>query len=135
MFLTGLNYGDPLPEALGACADLYHQVRDIRLAMDKDVEAVKKRESEIKEHLINNIPKSGNTGVAGLLYRAQIVVKDTVKVADWGVFHSWIRKNDRFDLLQKRVAETAAKDWIAETGKPMPGTEIVKIPDVSITKI
>ena len=127
--------GAPLPDAVGRCADLYHEVRELRLAMEKEVEPIKKRESEIREHIIANLSKSADTGAAGLRYRAQIIVKEAVKVLDWSVLHSWIRKNDRFDMLQKRLSETAAKDWLAEEGRPLPGTEVIKVPDVSITKI
>ena len=130
-----LEAGAPLPAAIGPCADLYAEVRTLRLAMDKEVEAVKKRESEIREHIINSLSKSENTGAAGLRYRAQIVMKDTVKVSDWGILHSWIRKNDRFDMLQKRLSDKAAADWMETEGKTLPGTEVIHIPDVAITKI
>lgn len=140
-----LEKGAPLPAAIGRCADFYHVVRALRLAMEKEAEAVKARETEIKEHIIANLSKSDDTGAAGLLYRAQIVPKEVVRVQTktaegepfdgWGVLHSWIRKNDRFDLLQKRLTETAVKEYMEETGKALPGTEVVNVLDVSITKI
>lgn len=127
--------GAPLPASIGRCADLYKEVRDLRLAMEKEVEAVKRRETEIREYIIDNLSKSADTGAAGLKYRAQIVVKDVVKVNDWGVLHAWIRKNDRFDMLQKRLSEKAAADWMEEEKRLLPGTEVLKVPDVSVTKI
>ena len=150
-----INYlavGAPLPQSIGRCADLYSDVRALRLAMEKEVEVVKARETEVREHIIANLSKSQDTGAAGLKYRAQIVLKKMVKVSDWGIFHSWIRKNDRFDMLQKRIAEKAVQDWIddpanwvqsihPETQQPImvprmpPGCEGITIPDVSITKI
>jgi len=133
--LTRLDKGYALPQSIGRCADEYAEVRAIRLAMDKDVERVKARESELREHIIANLSKSSDTGAAGLRYRAQIVIKKTFKVTDWGVVHSWIRKNDRFDLLQKRISEQAAKDFEEAEGRPVPGTEVIQIPEVSITKI
>jgi hypothetical protein len=131
------NYelGAPLPGSIGRCADLYAEVREIRLAMDKEVEAVKKRESEIREHIINNLSKSEDSGAAGLKYRAQIVTKKTFKASDWGILYSWIRKNDRFDVLQQRLSDTAAKGFLEAEGRPIPGVEVVNVPEVSITKI
>jgi len=126
--------GAPVPNSIGLCADLYSEVRALRLAMDKEVEAVRKRESEIREHIIDTLSKSDDTGAAGKFYRAQIVTKTEPKLADWGVFTSWVRKNDRFDLLQKRLVPTAVKDmW--EEREEIPGVERVLVPDVSITKI
>jgi hypothetical protein len=130
-----LIVGAPLPTSIGRCADLYAETRELRLAMEKEVEPIKKREAEIREHIINSLSKSDYTGASGLRYRAQIVIKKTIKVADWGVLHSWIRKNDRFDALQKRINETAAKDFLDVEGRTLPGTEVINVPEVSITKL
>lgn len=130
-----LEVGAPLPASIGRCADLYAEIRAIRLAMDKEVERVKARETEVREHIINNLSKSDDTGAAGLKYRAQIVVKRLPKLADWSVFTSWVRKNDRFDLIQRRISDKAVLDVMETEGRVLPGLEVVNIPDVSITKI
>lgn len=129
-----LEVGAALPLSVGRCADLYHEVRELRLAMEKEVAVVEAREKEIKEHIINSLSKSDDTGAAGLKYRAQIVMKAVPRIAEWGVFCSWVRKNDRFDLLQKRVSEAPIKELWAER-ESVPGIEKVNVPDVSITKI
>lgn len=133
--MNNLEKGAPLPTSIGACADLLHDVRAVRLAMQHEVEAVQARENEIREHIINNLGTSQDTGAAGQRYRAQIVIKQVFHVTDWGILHSWIRKNDRFDLLQKRLNMKPAEDWYAEEKRTLPGTELVLSKDVSITKI
>lgn len=135
MSVNMLDKGSPMPASIGRCADFYHVVRTLRLAMEKEVEAIMARESEIKQYIIDNLSKSADTGAAGLTHRAQIVMSDEVKVNDWGVIHAWIRKNDRFDMLQKRLTKTAVADWMAEEKRVLPGTEIIHVPTVSITKI
>jgi hypothetical protein len=129
-----LAVGAPLPKSIGKCADLYSDVRALRLAMDKEVEAVKAREAEIREHIIGNLSKSEDTGAAGLRYRAQIVMKDQPRAVDWPALWAFIAKNNRFDLLQKRLGEKAVMDMV-EQGEKLPGVEVIHIPDVSITKI
>jgi hypothetical protein len=129
-----LEVGGPIPRSIGRTADLYNDVRQLRLAMEKEAEKVKARETELREYMIANLSKSDDTGAAGLRYRAQIVSKDVPRAADWAKVHAYIRKNDRFDLLQKRLGEKAVMDmW--EQGEAIPGVEVVKVPDVSITKI
>lgn len=126
------------PESLGACVDLYHEVKELRLQMEKQLAGgVKALENALQEHLIANLSKSDDTGIAGRKYRAQVVMSRKVKViADqWGILHSWIRKNDRFDILQKRLNETAASDWVDENKRLLPGTEIINIPGLSVRKI
>lgn len=128
-----LEVGAPLPKSIGKCADLYKEVQNLRLAMDKEVEAVKKRESEIKEHIIANLSKSDDTGAAGLRYRAQIVMKDSPRCLDWPALWAYIAKHNRFDLLQKRLGDKAVMDTLADNS--IPGVEVIRVPDVSITKI
>lgn len=123
-----------VPESIGRCADLYSDVRGLRLAMEKEVEDVKAFETKVKQHIIDNLSKSDDTGAAGLKYRAQIVLKPTPRVADWPTFHDYIQKSGRFDLLQKRVSDTAVKAmW--EENDAVPGVERFNAVDVSITKI
>lgn len=136
---TFLDVGGPLPPQLGGVVDLYKDVRDLRLQMEKQVEPIKARETELREFIISNLAKSasegGNTGVAGQRYRAQVTVKRVPRVVDWGVLFAWIRKNDRFDMLQKRLSEAAANEWMEAEQRVLPGAEIVNVPDVSVTKV
>lgn len=129
-----------MPTSMGRCADLYHDVRDLRLLMEKEVEKIKARETEVQEHLIANLSKGADTGAAGLRYRAQIVNKDIVKVSDerggWQALWAYIAKHNRFDFLQKRLGEKAVAEWMeTNVGQLLPGTETMKVPTVSITKI
>jgi hypothetical protein len=129
-----LAKGAPMPKSIGLCADEYSRVRELRLAMQKEMESVKERETEIREYIIANLSKSDDTGAAGLKYRAQIVMKDVPKIADWQALTGYVMEHDRFDLLQKRLGEKAVSDmW--EAGEAVPGVEKIHVPDVSITKI
>ena len=126
--------GSPLPESIGLCADLYKEVSALRLAMQKEVDAVKSRESEIKQHIIDNLSKSDDTGVAGKKYRAQIVTKTAATVSDWEKVWNFIRENDRTDLVQKRINDKAVKE-IWEAGEQVPGVEKFNSVDVSVRKV
>lgn len=133
-----LAAGSPVPVSMGRCADLYHDVRELRLMMEKEVEKIKARETELSEHLIANLTKGADTGAAGLFYRAQVVNKPKQRVSEerggWPALWSWIKQHDRFDMLQKRLADTAAADFTA-AGNTLPGVETVQVPTLSITKI
>ncbi len=133
--MDNLSVGAPVPSSIGACADLYHDIRTLRLSMDSKVREVKARETEIREHIIDTLSKAEDTGAAGQRYRAQIVTKVKYNVLDWGIVTAWIRKNDRFDMLQKRLSDVAVKDWVEANERILPGTERLTVPDVSITKI
>lgn len=126
--------GATMPASIGMCADLYAEIRELRLAMQKLVDTVKERESEIKTHIINELPKSNNTGAAGKKYRAQIVTKEVPTLKDWDKLTIFISIENRFDLLYKRLADKPIKDmW--DAGRDIPGVEKFKSVDVSITKL
>jgi hypothetical protein len=136
-----LKVGGPLPQSMGRCADLYHDVRELRLAMEKEVDAIKARETEIQEHIINTLSVGDDTGAAGLKYRAQVVTKPkprllTGEAGDgWGIFTSWVRKNDYFHMLQKRINEVAVSEWQEAEQRIAPGLEMINVKSLSVTKI
>ncbi len=123
-----------MPDSIGICADLYAEVRELRLAMQKHVDDVKSRESEIRDHIIDNLSKSADTGAAGKRYRAQVVRKLKPSLKDWDAFTAFVVANNRFDLLQKRIAERGVLDML-ENDEVVPGVERFHAVDVSITKI
>lgn len=130
--------GSPIPDSMGAVADEYALTKNYRLAMEKVVEPVQERESELRQYMIRNLEKSRDegkdTGAAGKLYRVQIKDKEQPKVTNWNEFWDFIARNKRFDLLQKRTSDKAIMDMVEADQMP-PGIETVLIPDVSVTKV
>lgn len=126
-----------LPRTLAACADLYWETRNKRLAIDKQVAELQKQETYIKEHLIKNIPKSDATGVAGKLCRVTVMPKDIPQVKDWDKFWEYIARNrskGAFALLNKAPNAAAIKE-IWESGKDVPGVEKFSTSTLSVNKV
>lgn len=122
------------PKAMGACADRLYELRNKRLAMQKEVDAVAAEESALKEHIINTLPKSEASGVAGKLARVTVVTKQVPQVEDYDKFYAYVKKTNSFDLLQKRLADSAIKErW--EAGKEVPGVKAFNAVSVSINKV
>lgn len=125
---------DEMPKSLGACADELHRIREIRRAMEKEVAEVKRQETALENHILDNLSKSKDTtGVAGRRYRAQRVEKDVPTVKDWSPLWAWIQQTGRFDVLQKRIAEKAVAETL-ET-EDVPGVEMFTRVSLSLTKI
>ncbi len=122
------------PKALGACADKLFELRNKRLEMQKAVDAVAAEESALKNHIIENLPKSEASGVAGKLARVTVVTKQVPQVKDWDAFYKYVKKTGSFDLMQKRLTDAAIKErW--EAGKEIPGVEHFNAVSVSINKV
>lgn len=127
-----------LPKSMGACADLYFDARQARLAADKVAAELKAEETRIANHIIDNLSKD-TTGAAGKHHRVQVMRKKKWRVNPeaWDKFHKWVAKNNRFDLLQKRVSDDAVKEVMTELpkSKQPPGIESFDYVTVSLTKV
>jgi hypothetical protein len=124
------------PKSLAECADLMYQVREKRLTAQKVVDALAADETQLREHIIQNLPKSNATGISGKLATARIELKRGVQVEDWSKLYAYVKKTSGvggFALLQRRVGEAAVKE-IWDSGKAVPGVTAIQVPVVSLTK-
>lgn len=123
-----------IPKAIGACADLLYNTKEARLKLKKEVDALEEFEKSLKKHIIDNLPKSKSTGVAGNVARVSVIKKPVPTVEDWAKLHKHIKRTGAFDLLQKRVAAKAVEErW--EDGKKVPGVGVFEVVTVSLNKI
>jgi len=111
---------------------LYRDVREKRLLMQKQVDAVSKFEGELKNALIDAIPKSGD-GIVADGYSAVVTTKTKPTVKDWAAFHEYVANTGRFDMLQKRLADAAVTD--TEGWESLPGMGTFNVVDLSVTKV
>ncbi len=123
-----------LPKSLGAVVDLFYKTRQERYELQHKLDAMKKIEAACEERIINELPKSESTGIAGKTARAAVNTKKVPQVSDWGSLYGYIIKNKAFDLLQKRLSTKAVEErW--EAGKKLPGVEVYNAVTVSLTKV
>ena len=62
-----------------------------------------------------------------------MTTKQVPQVKDYEPFYAFIKKENRFDLLQKRLSEGAIKE-IWDQGKVVPGIEAFTAVTISLTK-
>lgn len=123
-----------IPKKIGEAVDLYYTTRLARLAAEKVAADIDADEKLLREHLINTIPKSAASGIAGRLARATIVPKIVPTVEDWDAFHKYVIKTKDFSLLQKRLGEAAIRErW--DAGKKVPGVIAFNAVTVSLNKV
>lgn len=135
-----------LPKALGACVDLYHKLRQDRLAVDKEVKAMKANETFVQEHIINNVPK-GDSGAVGKLFKGIVYTDVVYQVDDWEAFYKHLQKTGEFDLLNRALNQAAVKERVdsqvrptgkrGENWKPKlpPGVKTFPVVKLSVTKL
>lgn len=123
-----------IPKTPGAAADLLYKTRQERLDIQKKVDELKALESELTTHLINILPKSDASGVAGKLCRVTVVKKDVPQVKDWPKLYAYVSKNKAFDLLQRRLSDAAVKErW--DANKKIPGVDHFTVVTLGVNKL
>lgn len=122
------------PKTLGACADLLFELRNKRLAGQKAVDAVEADEKALKAHIIDTLPKSKASGIAGKLARVTVVTKVVPQIKNWDEFTNYVQATSQFDLMQHRLTASAIEErW--ENGVDIPGVERFNVVSVSINKV
>lgn len=119
---------------LAQTVDEYYEVRQLRLEKDREAAELKKKESELKEFLIDNISKSDASGVAGKLMRATLQSKTEPTPEDWSLIHKYILKTKSFDLLQLRLSVPAVVErWNDDVS--IPGVGRIQVISISLSKL
>ena len=88
-----------LPKTLAQCADLAYSRRADRLEVQREATAIGEEEKQLKEHLIQNLPKSQASGVSGKLANAKIEKKKVPTIEDKKKLLAHVKKTGDWDLL------------------------------------
>lgn len=128
-----------IPKSFGACADLLYTTRDERLAEQKKVDEIEADEKQLKNHLIDSLPKGELGGAQGKLARATIKTVDIPRIEDEAKLLAAIKKSPKkWGMLLKQVIDTALLAEILESdgqkGLP-PGVGVFTIKKVSLNKV
>jgi hypothetical protein len=147
MMATRTPAAPKLPKTLAQCADRLYEVRELRLQNDRSSKIYKEEESLLKTRLINELPKSDASGIAGKTARATVVTKDLQTVEDWAKVYDWVideaikhrRKktgleHSVFDIFQRSVVQSALDERL-DRGEKVPGLKKFKVVTVSLSKV
>lgn len=120
--------GDP---TLAKMARVYVKMRDkkaeiMRLA-EEECAAIQTKMSVIEIEMLKILQAQDANSVAteeGTIYR-QIDIKPSC--ADWEIFYDWIKDNDAFDALERRIKKTFIKEYIEQhDDKLPPGVNVIR---------
>lgn len=118
---------------LGEAIDALYQARAKRLAAAKEVKELQVLETAAKAEVFQQLKDAGLEKASGKLATAGITKDDIPFITDWEKVHEYIKENDRFDLLQRRINVVAWRDLFKD-GIRVPGTEAAVDFDLSLTK-
>lgn len=119
---------------IGTLIDGLYALRSRRLELTKEVENMKSQETTMRQQIIMELDNIGLAKASGTEATVGITMSIQPEIEDWDAVHKYIRENDRFDLLQKRISVVAWRDLINEEGTLVPGTLVTEVRDISLTK-
>lgn len=119
---------------MGRLADDLHEIREARLALNKVVEAVKREETRIADHIIDNIDIDTEGGVMGAAYKATVVRDEQYTMEDPDKFYAHVKRTGNFHYLNKALNKGSIRERV-EAGKPVPGVGSITIKKISLTKV
>lgn len=123
-----------VPKSLAAAADALYTTKQERLAAQKEIAPLSEFEKALKEHLINNLPKSQAEGISGQTANAKIVRKEIPFIEDEKKVLAFAKKAGNEDLIKISVnMEAVQARW--DEGKVVPGVGKHTVVTVSSTKL
>jgi nanoRNase/pAp phosphatase (c-di-AMP/oligoRNAs hydrolase) len=107
----------------------YVKIRDKRAEKKRAFEAedadLKAKMERIEAFLLQHLESVQATQVGtdhGTFYRQKDVIPSA---ADWGAFYDWIKQNDAFDALERRIKKTFITQYMeANEGALPPGVNV-----------
>lgn len=130
---TGRRKIKPTAETLGARADALYALRERRLELQREVEALKAQESQLRDEAIAELKQQGLHAARGDVATISHRKVNRFGVDDWDKTLAAIRRRKLWQLLERRVAQRACAE-LHEHGKLPAGIGVVEVDDLSITK-
>ena len=100
--------------------------------LDKQAEQMKEHEEILKKAIIAKYQEQGLTLLGSKLGVVKLSEADEPVAQDWIAVWDFIRENNAFELLHKRLTNTAVKErW--EAGEEIPGVGKQKVYRLSVS--
>lgn len=106
----------------------------IEASTKEQLAAVKDKMTKLESWLMQKADEEGVTSFKTSAGTAFVTSTDFANVADWDAVLTFIKENEAFDMLEKRVSKTAVRAHMDETGEVPPGITYGSKLGVSIRK-
>jgi hypothetical protein len=87
----------------------------------------------LRDEMSDLMKEAGISAFSGRGIRIAMRESVVPQVTDWKKVYRFIKKNDAFDLFQRRLASTAWKDRMEDRKAPIPGVEAFEKTTLYIT--
>lgn len=124
---------DPEQLTLADLIDNLYRIKERRTALNRQSEELKVEEMLFQDLIIKALQGRQATAAQGKVARAELRLKMVPTVVDWDTLYEHITKTQSWDLIHRRVTETAVRArW--EQGDNVPGVDRTDVWAISLTK-
>jgi len=110
--------------------DNYDETKQTRLSHDRASKKLKEEETAMKQAIISHLEEEGLTAAGGGTVQLTLDYKDEPRVGDWTEFYKYIKKEDAFDCLFRRINPKSIRERI-EVEEEIPGIYQEKVAHLS----
>jgi hypothetical protein len=119
------------PQSLGAMIDLMADLRAQRRDLSKQVDELTAQMASLETRLIAKLDEEDLNSSRGKTAYATISEDIVPQIENWDDVYAYIKENDAFYLLQRRMTVTAYRELV-ESGDSLPGANPLKKRSISI---
>ncbi len=108
-------------QVVGTYMKLRRKKEAVEQQVKDEVADIKAKMTKLESWLMQKADEDGVTSFKTAAGTAFITTTDFANVADWDAVLNFIKENEAFDMLEKRVSKSAVKALLDETGEVPPG--------------
>lgn len=103
-------------QVISAYIKLRHQKEAVEQEAKQKVQSIKDRMTKLESWLMEQANTQNVTSFKTNSGTAFVTTTDFANVADWDAVLGYIKDNNAFDMLERRVSKTAVRGYIETTG-------------------
>jgi len=114
--------------------DSYIATRAQRLVKDKEAAQIKQAEDDLWQIIVSKMRTEGMSACGGTNGLVKMTKNVEPVALDWPATWKFIKENDAWELMHKRLTSTAVKErW--EAGEEIPGVGRTDVYKLSVSKL
>lgn len=103
----------------------YMELRRLKESIDEEYKQklgkVRDAMDMLESHFLKYFDSTGQTQIKTDDATVFVKTNDYAQVADWDAVLSFVKENDAYEFLEKRVSKTAVRDYIDDNKQVPPG--------------
>lgn len=108
------------PQKLGVIIDAYRALYDERAELNAQSKELTQQMEELEAELIKRMDEAGLDSAKGKCASLRLEEKSMPNVADWDQVYNYIKENEAWYLLERRVTQRAYQELV-QSGEVIPG--------------